>query len=85
MTRALTFGTAPAPPTHIQVRDDHCSPQHCRITHYDATGFWIEDLGSTNGTHIRRAGTNIQAQGPMRLLSGDTIHIGRTRLPWAVR
>jgi CRP-like cAMP-binding protein len=70
-----------APPAHFLVADDLVSPQHCRIFRAKTGGrFWIEDLGSENGTLLNDA--------PVRravLRSGDAIRIGGTRLVFEVQ
>lgn len=78
----LVFGTADA--CDIRVSDPYASPRHCRAWR-DADGYWIEDLGSTNGTWIQRGGVGPaeRVYGSTRVRPGDTIRIGRTALPWS--
>jgi pSer/pThr/pTyr-binding forkhead associated (FHA) protein len=65
---------------HVAGRDEECalvidagtvSRRHARITVVSGTAT-IEDLGSTNGTHVN--GTRISA--PTRLSPGDKLLIG---------
>jgi pSer/pThr/pTyr-binding forkhead associated (FHA) protein len=65
---------------HIAGRDPECSlvidattvsRRHARIT-VDSGTATIEDLGSTNGTHVN--GTRISA--PMRLVPGNEVALG---------
>ena len=50
------------------------SRRHCRIEQADGQ-YWIEDLGSTNHTHINEAVVDRQA-----LVDGDRIRVGQTVL-----
>jgi pSer/pThr/pTyr-binding forkhead associated (FHA) protein len=67
----------------VQINDDYLSKRHCRVWQ-DATGTWVEDLGSPNGTWI--GGGPLQGgrrvYGPTRLVPGDVLYIGRTTIPW---
>jgi pSer/pThr/pTyr-binding forkhead associated (FHA) protein len=68
----------------IRVHDDpYVSSQHARITR-DADGhFWLQDLGSTNGTWIVGRLGRVRVYGPTLLQPGDQIWLGgRTSLPW---
>jgi pSer/pThr/pTyr-binding forkhead associated (FHA) protein len=59
--------------------DDHeVSKRHARIARRD-DGFYLEDLGSTNGT---RVGSRELAE-PRRLEDGDLIEVGGSRLVFA--
>ncbi len=58
----------------VQFPDRTVSRRHCRIHHEDAA-WWIEDLGSTNGTLLR--GAPISRAEP--LSQGDEIVAGFTR------
>jgi len=72
LTDDLVVGrTAPA---DLVIPDPKISRQHCRIAK-TSTGWQVEDLGSSNGTHV--AGRAIKAH-PLR--DGDKIEIGRTSL-----
>lgn len=63
-------------------RESHCdvvlplggvSRVHCSIRR-EASGIWLRDLGSTNGT--RKNGALVRAQADVRLLVGDLIAVG---------
>ncbi len=58
----------------VQFPDRTVSRRHCRI-HRHAEGWWIEDLGSTNGTLLRGA----PISGAEPLLDGDEVVAGFTR------
>ncbi|WP_029138413.1 FHA domain-containing protein FhaB/FipA [Nakamurella lactea] len=53
--------------------DDYASTRHARLTR-DGDAFYLEDLGSTNGTYLDR--TKIQS--PTAVPTGAPIRIGRT-------
>jgi pSer/pThr/pTyr-binding forkhead associated (FHA) protein len=53
--------------------DTFASQLHTRVFAADG-GVWVEDLGSTNGTHVN--GGRISA--PMQLAVGDRVQIGST-------
>lgn len=62
------------------------SRRHAKIWR-DGTAFMLEDLGSSNGTIIEGASTNVfklPAHQPFKLSSGDRIKIGDTRLHFVV-
>jgi MoxR-like ATPase len=56
---------------NFAIQDDKVSSRHFQITK-DDNGFWIEDLGSTNGTFLNGA----QVFGPKSLKDGDVIRMG---------
>jgi serine phosphatase RsbU (regulator of sigma subunit) len=59
----------------ISLDDHEISKRHARIVR-KADGFYLEDLGSTNGTRIG----DRELTEPQRLADGDLIEIGDTRL-----
>lgn len=63
--------------------DAKVSRRHARILHR-ATGFAIEDLGSTNGTFVNR-GRRLLPGNPHPLRDGDEIIVGKTFLRFRVR
>jgi pSer/pThr/pTyr-binding forkhead associated (FHA) protein len=83
--RSLTFGQAPTSETHIHIDDPYASTVHCRITEDERGKYWIEDLGSTNGTRIDRPGfavIKVDFGWKSLLKPGDRVIVGRTVLPW---
>lgn len=82
--RTITFGRNPE--CEVKVDDAMVSPFHCRvIERHD--GFFVEDLGTTNGTWVRRPGRRDLKVGFMGhlLKLGERVRIGRTILPWEAR
>lgn len=78
-----TIGTAPD--CHMTIVDEYASAHHARITQTPDGSVYVEDLGSTNGTYITRDGFTTKAVGPTRIWPGDTIIIGRTKIPWSLK
>lgn len=60
---------------HIVLSDDTVSRSHARLQRGRATEYWIEDLGTPNGTFVN--GARIQRT---KLTGGDTIRLGKTTL-----
>jgi len=57
----------------LRLDDTYVSQQHARI--FDRSGNWyVEDLGSTNGTYLNRK----KVQGPMVMQRGDKLQVGNT-------
>ena len=69
----VTIGRAPG--CAVSLDDTFASQLHARIFQRDKQWF-VEDLGSTNGTWINRK----RVHGPMRLLPGDRLQVGNTVL-----
>src|SRR4029450_2836098 len=51
LKESLTVGRAAT--CHVGIRDTHRSNRHARIYQRDGS-WWLEDLGSTNGTYMNR-------------------------------
>ena len=69
----LQVGRAEA--CHVRIDDRYSSQFHARL--YPKNGAWyVEDLGSTNGTYLNRQ----RVQGPAEVHAGDVIRIGKTTL-----
>jgi len=69
----LQIGRAEA--CHVRLDDRYSSQFHARL--YPKNGTWfLEDLGSTNGTYLNRQ----RVQGTHEIHAGDQIRIGRTTL-----
>jgi pSer/pThr/pTyr-binding forkhead associated (FHA) protein len=59
----------------LRLDDTYASQQHARI--FDRGGSWyVEDLGSTNGTFVNEQ----KLVAPAMLTPGDTIRVGTTRV-----
>jgi len=73
LAASMAIGRDPA--CEIRVDDTYASQQHARI--FGKGGHWfVEDLGSTNGTFV-----NDQRLGaPAQLQAGDRIRVGQTEL-----
>ncbi|HJX34048.1 MAG TPA: FHA domain-containing protein, partial [Desulfatiglandales bacterium] len=72
----IIFGRKPRDGQHIDVDlhpDGYVSHVHARLTHEDDE-FWIEDLGSENGTWINE----LRIEGKIRLRYGSKIRLGYT-------
>lgn len=65
----------PPSPAHLDLRDVKVSGRHARLTFEDG-GYFIEDLGSTNGTWIGRK----RIKDRVRLDAGAEIRVGETTL-----
>lgn len=68
----LTVGRAPSCGVSLP-EDTFVSQVHARVFRRD-DGFWIEDLGSTNGTFLNDA----KVSAPVALSNGDRLKVGRT-------
>lgn len=76
----IVIGTMPE--CDIKISDPYASPRHCEV--FQVNEMWaVRDLGSTNGTHVLRAGVSLKAGfgGVLPLKIGDVIIVGRTELP----
>ncbi|RHY58291.1 hypothetical protein DYB30_011807, partial [Aphanomyces astaci] len=60
--------------THTLIRDGELSRRHAAIW-WDETGFYLQDMGSTNGTFMKLHGAYRQ---PYRLEIGDQILVSQT-------
>ncbi len=59
----------------IAVSDSHVSNQHALLRRREDGLWWLEDLGSTNGTYLNES----RLTAPRVARSGDVIRIGRAR------
>jgi hypothetical protein len=76
--RSLPLGTSAAilgrsPTSTLVIDDDYASNRHARIFPQRG-GWWVEDLGSTNGTYVD--GKRIEE--PVELTPGREVRIGQT-------
>ena len=56
----------------IPLRDDTVSIRHARLSHHHGQ-WWLEDLGSTNGTRLNKDKVSI----PTVVINGDQIECGK--------
>ena len=73
-TQALTIGRAQS--CDATVEDRELSRQHCKVQKRGGV-YYLVDLGSTNGTYVRRVGPYA---GSHRMRIGDKVLLGRTGL-----
>ena len=64
-----------AQPDHLDLKDGEVSSHHARLT-FEGGEYWIEDLGSTNGTWVDKK----KIKSKTRLTPESTIRIGKTML-----
>jgi pSer/pThr/pTyr-binding forkhead associated (FHA) protein len=57
----------------IVLGDPYVSGRHARLT-WDGSAWWIEDLGSSNGTHVD--GTHCPPHVPRQAVSGARLSLG---------
>jgi len=67
----LQIGRADA--CQIQLEDTYASQFHAKITHRDES-WYVEDLGSTNGTYLNQR----RLTSPAEVNAGDRVKIGKT-------
>jgi diguanylate cyclase (GGDEF)-like protein len=77
--KRVSLGTAPfdigrSSRNDLFLDQESISRQHARIT-FDGTSYWVQDLGSTNGTFV-----NDERVKEKRLRDGDQVRIGRSIL-----
>ncbi|MBI4728369.1 MAG: FHA domain-containing protein [Acidobacteria bacterium] len=57
----------------VVLQDTYCSQMHARL--FAREGAWfVEDLGSTNGTYLNR----MKVTGPSPIADGDEVRVGKT-------
>lgn len=69
----VTIGRSPA--STLVLEDEYASSRHARLVPGDG-GWWIEDLGSRNGTFV----DDERLTEPRQLRPGMTVRIGRTTM-----
>lgn len=70
---ALTIGRGST--CEVVLSDNYASQFHARVFPHNGSWF-VEDLGSTNGTYLNR----VKVSSPSPLAAGDQIRIGKTTL-----
>ena len=73
LSGALEIGRADA--CQVRLEDTYASQHHARLSARDGSWF-VEDLGSTNGTYLN----DRRVQAPQEVRSGDVVRIGKTVL-----
>ncbi|HEX8804679.1 MAG TPA: FHA domain-containing protein [Acidimicrobiales bacterium] len=73
LAEELTLGRAAG--CQVPLEDSYASQVHARVFHRDGT-WYVEDLGSTNGTYLNRR----RVAGPMVMKRRDRLQIGNTVL-----
>lgn len=77
MEKTVVIGSKKASVADLLIDDEYVSDRHAVVMH-DGIDFYIEDLGSTNGTFLN----GVKVYGRRILLKGDTIKVGRTEFIW---
>jgi pSer/pThr/pTyr-binding forkhead associated (FHA) protein len=73
LKESLTVGRAAT--CDVAIRDTYVSNVHARIYQRDGS-WWLEDLGSTNGTYMNRT----RVQQPTAIGAGDEVKLGKATL-----
>ena len=73
----VTFGRVPSC-TICLSQDPDTSRRHSRIQLHNAA-WWLEDLGSTNGTFLGEFAQAERIAGPVRVSPGQVFRVGQTR------
>jgi pSer/pThr/pTyr-binding forkhead associated (FHA) protein len=73
LSDSVTIGRAAS--CDLVVADNYVSNVHARIFARDGA-FWLEDLGSTNGTYINRGKVSV----PVAIGPGDQVRVGKATL-----
>jgi pSer/pThr/pTyr-binding forkhead associated (FHA) protein len=73
LTEELTLGRAAG--CQVPLEDSYASQVHARVFHRDGN-WYVEDLGSTNGTYLNRR----RVAGPVVFKRRDRLQIGNTVL-----
>lgn len=78
--RSVRLGAEPitigrAPDATLVLSDEYASAHHARLVERDGQ-WWVEDLGSTNGTYV----DGVRITGPRPVPPGMPIRVGKTTL-----
>lgn len=82
ISKIVTVGTDPGCNICI-TSDPYVSPIHAVMAQLDNGDVYIADYGSTNGTQVERNGSEFKVTYPRQIFPGDTVIVGRTRIPWS--
>ncbi len=63
------------PASDLPLSDDRISLRHCKIAYYQ-NQWWVEDLGSTNGTYLN----NALITSNIVLMNGDILRLGHQEI-----
>lgn len=81
--RPHVFILGRAPDCDVVVDDVYASQQHAHVVVWPTGAVTVQDLGTTNGTSVRRQGIVHKVENrPVIILPGDEIKIGRTWVTW---
>jgi pSer/pThr/pTyr-binding forkhead associated (FHA) protein len=73
----VTFGRQPDC-TVVLADDPEMSRHHARM-YWSEGGWWLEDMGSSNGTFVGEFGQSQRIAGAVRLAIGQIFRVGRSR------
>jgi len=74
---AIIFGRVPSCAVALPY-DPSVSRQHSRLF-WRENAWWLEDMGSTNGTFVGEFAQSVKVVEPVRLSTGQVFKVGRTR------
>jgi pSer/pThr/pTyr-binding forkhead associated (FHA) protein len=74
----VTFGRSDECTVRIET-DPDASRKHAKLC-LRGGAWWLEDLGSTNGTHLGEFGQSKRIASPVELVPGQIFRFGATRL-----
>ena len=72
---AVVIGRAPG--CTLVLEDDYSSSRHARIFPQGG-GWFVEDMGSTNGTFVHDQSGDHKISGPTPLAPGQSVRVGRS-------
>lgn len=81
IARTWVVGTDPS--CDVRVDDQYASNRHCQVAVTTTGTYMVKDLGSMNGTRIRRMGQDVKVYFWTPILPGDILIVGRSQIPWS--
>lgn len=63
------------PVSDLSLSDERISLRHCKVAYYQ-NQWWVEDLGSTNGTYLN----NLLITSNTVLMNGDSLRLGHQEI-----